>query len=211
MKSIWKLCAGIALFSIISCEKDVVTKEDFTQPDSFLGLGGRKPGVDASGFTTYTILGGQQYCVGNMYPLYSTTGMHFTAKFDSTDIYQNVNPQNQYDYNKLYGFSDNNSDHQKFSARFGWRWCHNQIELSAYTYNDGIRTIQDLGGIDMSKEHNCAILVNGSEYDFVLDGDTTVMTRTSKTRKGSGYKLLPYFGGDEVAPHTMTIKIKETK
>ncbi len=211
MWSIGKLCAGIALFSIISCQKDIVIKENPAQTDSFLGLGGKKPGADASGFTTYTILGGQQYCIGNMYPPYSTTGMHFTVRFDSSVIYQNVNPQNQYDYNKLFGFSDNNSQHQQYSARFGWRWCHNQVKLSAYTYNDGIRTIQDLGGIDMNQEHECAILADGSHYNFVLDGDTTVMARTSKTKKGSGYKLLPYFGGDEVAPHTVTIKIKEAK
>lgn len=160
-------------------------------------------------FITYTILQGEQYCVGNTYPVYVTSAMHFTVKFDSSDIYTSQLASNQYDYNKLYGFSDNRSDHHSFSARFGWRWCHNQIELSAYTYNDGVRSIKDLGGIDLNKEHNCSIVVNGSWYDFVLDGDTTSVPRTSTTAQAMGYKLLPYFGGDEVAPHTMTIQIRE--
>ncbi len=205
-----KVCAGILLFSIISCQKELSVKDNVLPSASFLQLGGKKNNKDSS-FTMYTILQGHQYCVGNMYPPYATSAMYFTVKFDSSDVYTNQLASNQYDYNKLYGFSDNNSDHHSFSARFGWRWCHNQVELSAYTYNDGIRTIKDLGGVDMSREHNCAILVNGSQYNFVLDGDTTVMARTSKTKKASGYKLLPYFGGDEVAPHNITINIRETK
>jgi hypothetical protein len=35
------------------------------------------------------------------------------------------------------------------------------------------------------------------------------MTRESKTEKAEGYKLFPYFGGDETAPHNISIWIKE--
>ena len=182
------------------------------QQNALLKTANTKPKKkDTTSFVTYTILQSRQYCVGNMYPPYATTAMQFTVKFDSSDIYTNQLASNQYDYNKLFGFSDNNSDHHSFSARFGWRWCNNEIELSAYTYNDGIRSIINLGGVDLNKEHQCAILVKGDHYDFVLDGVTTSVPRTSKTKKASGYKLLPYFGGDEMAPHTINIQIKETR
>ena len=68
-----------------------------------------------------------------------------------------------------------------------------------------------MGGVTLNEAHDCAILVNGSQYNFVLDGDTTSVARTSQTATATGYKLLPYFGGDEVAPHNITIQIKETK
>jgi len=211
MKSpIKKVCLGILLFNIVSCQKELSIKQSAIQTVSSVNAG-RNKAKDSSSFTTYTIREGKQYCVGNRYPPYTTSAMYFTVKFDSSAIYTNQLESNQHDYNKLFGFSDNNKDHHSFSARFGWRWLNNEVQLSAYTYNDGVRSIVDLGGIDMSKEHNCAIIVNGDHYDFVLDGDTTSVARTSKTPKASGYKLLPYFGGDEVAPHNITINIKEIK
>ncbi|MEO5783498.1 MAG: hypothetical protein ABIQ07_09520 [Ginsengibacter sp.] len=35
------------------------------------------------------------------------------------------------------------------------------------------------------------------------------LPRTSTTAKAIGYKLYPYFGGDETAPHEIDIWIKE--
>jgi hypothetical protein len=35
------------------------------------------------------------------------------------------------------------------------------------------------------------------------------MPRKSTTIKAVGYKLYPYFGGDELAPHPVSIWIKE--
>ena len=107
VKSVKKLMAS----------KDTVASQPTPADSSYL--------PSANDYIKYTILAGQQYCVGNIYPPYSTSAMHFSVIFDSTDIYTNQLPSNQYDYNKLYGFSDNRSDHHSFSARFGWRWCHN--------------------------------------------------------------------------------------
>ncbi len=38
-----------------------------------------------------------------------------------------------------------------------------------------------------------------------------IMPRASTTVKSSGYKLYPYFGGDEFAPHDVRVWIKEVK
>ena len=53
----------------------------------------------------------------------------FVVKFDSTSIYNTLIPSNQYDINKLYGFSDNDSVHHLYSARFGWRWSDQARKL----------------------------------------------------------------------------------
>lgn len=212
MKLNTRLQAAIAalLFTgLLSCQKEEIAYPANTPATTTESVA--KIATSTTTFTTYTILEGQHYCQNNSYPAFQAPALYFTVKFDSSAIYQSVNPQNQYDENKLYGFSDNNSFHQQFSARFGWRWCNGELELSAYTYNNGVRSDKVLGAIPIGVENKCAIIVNGDHYDFVVNGVTTSVPRASKTTLAKGYKLLPYFGGDEVAPHKVTIKIREDK
>lgn len=166
-------------------------------------------GTTSTQFTKYTIRQGQNYCDGNIFVLTSYAELNFVAKFDSTAIYSNVNPDNQLDINKLYGFADNNSTHQQFSARFGWRWSDNALRLFGYVYNDGIRSSKELGIVSIGAENNCSIKVNPKNYTFSLNGKVDSLPRTSTTAKAIGYKLYPYFGGDETAPHNIYIWIKE--
>ncbi|TKK70170.1 hypothetical protein FC093_05320 [Ilyomonas limi] len=201
--------AALLFTGLLSCQKDMATitnKTSDAATDSAV-----KRANAANAFTTYTIRAGQHYCVGNSYPSFEAPALYFTVQFDSSAIYQSKNPQNQHDENKLYGFSDNNSLHHQYSARFGWRWCNNELELSAYTYNKGVRSDKVLGAVPIGVENKCAIIVRGDHYDFVVNGVITSVPRASKTVKAKGYNLLPYFGGDEVAPHTVTIKIREDK
>jgi hypothetical protein len=51
--------------------------------------------------------------------------------------------------------------------------------------------------------------VDGNKYVFTVNGNPVNIPRSSTTTTGRGYKLYPYFGGDELAPHNVTIKIKE--
>ena len=210
MKSRIHLTAAFAVLlagSLCSCRKDVAT---FTNKTTVPASDSTARKIKATNtFTTYTIRAGAHFCEHNSYPYFAAPALYFTVQFDSSAIYKSSNPQNQYDENKLYGFSDNNSHHQQFSARFGWRWCNGELELSAYTYNNGVRSDKVLGAVAIGAENKCAIVVQGDHYDFVLNGVVTSVPRTSKTAKAIGYKLLPYFGGDEVAPHTVTINIRE--
>lgn len=50
------------------------------------------------------------------------SSVRFSAVFDSSCIYKTVDPSNQADINKLYGFSDCGEHHLTNSARIGWRW-----------------------------------------------------------------------------------------
>jgi hypothetical protein len=102
-------------------------------------------GSSSTQFTKYTIRKGQNYCDESSYTPTSYSQLSFVAKFDSTAIYSTINADNQADINKLYGFADNNSTHQQFSARFGWRWSNNALRLFGYVYNDGIRSSKELG------------------------------------------------------------------
>jgi hypothetical protein len=165
-------------------------------------------GTTTSDFVKYTIAKGQQYSDQSSYKAVETSEMKFIVKFDSSAIYQTKLAENQYDVNKLYGFSDNNSDHHQYSARFGWRWSGNFLRLFAYIYNEGAVSSKELAIVDIGKEINCSIQVTSSSYLFTVNGITERMPRMAGTPKGKGYQLYPYFGGDEAAPHDINIWIK---
>lgn len=200
---------GIALFSFASCTKSV---DNITGNITESNTAAKAPNVSSTAsnqFTPYTILKGQQYCDKSTYQAVKYEQLSFVVKFDSSAIYQTIRKDNQGDINKLFGFSDNNAQHQQYSARFGWRWSNNALRLFAYTYNNSVRSWKELGTIDIGTENSCSIKVSDSTYIFTLNGKSATMPRESKTVKAEGYKLFPYFGGDEMAPHTITIQIKE--
>ena len=165
-------------------------------------------GSTSSEFIKYTIPKGNQYCDKNSLKAVDVQEMKFMVRFDSTAIYQTASAENQYDINKLYGFSDNNSDHHQFSARFGWRWSNNALHLFAYVYNDAAVISRELAVIAIGKEISCSIQVTNSSYLFTVNGVTERMPRMASTATGKGYQLYPYFGGDEVAPHDIHIWIR---
>jgi len=166
------------------------------------------PSVTANGFTRYTIKQGQHHAAGNVYKAIETSEMKFVVKFDSTAVYTTKSAENQYDINKLYGFSDNNSDHHQFSARFGWRWSNNALRLFAYIYNNGNVIAKELKAINIGQEITCAIQVTATSYLFTVNDYTERFPRMATTPKAKGYQLYPYFGGNEVAPHDVNVFIK---
>lgn len=162
-------------------------------------------------FIKHSIFKGKHYSNKNELISVKTNQLAFKVKFDSSAIYTTLSAENQTDINKLFGFSDNKSMHHEYSARFGWRWSNNALRLFAYTYNQGLRSFQELGTIEFGKEIDCSITISGSTYIFSLNGAKTNMPRVSTTTEAEGYKLFPYFGGDETAPHDIHIWIKEIK
>jgi hypothetical protein len=195
------LCGLLLL--LCSCNKTIdVIAEKESLPSSASKL------LTASGFTLYTIKSGQHFVSNNYYQPIETSELKFAVRFDSSAIYQSLAPVNQYDINKLYGFSDNNADHHQFSARFGWAWNNGALRLYAYVYNDGKVTSKELGVIAIGTEVVCSIKVRGNAYIFSCNDQALVMPRHSTIPKAKGYLLYPYFGGDEAAPHDINVWIK---
>lgn len=165
-----------------------------------------------SEYVKYIIAAGKQYCDKNPYVPISLEELKFIVKFDSTAIYKTKDTLSQHSINKLYGFSDNNAQHHEFSARFGWRWKNNELHLFTYVYNNSMSILdwsKDLGKVEIGAEINCSIKVNADTYVFTMNGKSEALPRAAKTAKAEGYKLYPYFGGNETAPHDITIWIKE--
>jgi hypothetical protein len=192
---------GATLFALTSCQKTVETNAS-PAPVTV------KASV-AVPYVKYTIEQGQQFCNNNNFIAVQYDELKFNVKFDSSAIYYNINPANQGDINKLFGFSDNNSQHHLYSARFGWNWGKSGLCLHAYVYNNGVRTSKLLGAVKIGEENACSIKVTSNSYIFTLNGKIETMPRESTTAKAMGYKLYPYFGGDEFAPHQFNIWIRE--
>lgn len=160
-------------------------------------------------FEVFRINKGQHFSTRRVSAL-QTKGIQFQAMFDETAIYQSQTWENQYDINKLMGFSDANSMHHTNSARFGWRWADNQLEIFAYVYANGERTVMEkLGTVQLNQTENYILAIDGDSYVFTLGENPPVRFKRGNTAKiGAHYMLYPYFGGDEPAPHDINIMIR---
>ena len=158
-------------------------------------------------YTTYTIRQGQHYCDQNGLKSVKTSEMKFMVKFDNSAIYQAILPENQYDIHKLWGFSEG-LNNQYNSARIGWSWNDNALSLYGYVYAKGVRYYQEITPVVIGTDINCSIKLSGNTYIFTVNGISVTLPRGASTATASGLQQYPYFGGDETAPHLITILIK---
>jgi hypothetical protein len=193
----------LAAIIMVSCNKKMDSFNSITNNEGEV--------IPTNAFVKYTINKGEQFCDKNYFTKVAYETLSFSVRFDSSAIYRTACVSNQDDINKLFGFSDNNTQHHEFSARFGWRWNNKVLQLMAYVYNNGVMSYKEVGSVQIGTENACVIKVAGASYVFSLNGTAVTMPRASTTAKADGYKLYPYFGGDEVAPQTISIWIKELK
>ena len=198
MLSLYRKCRLLAAFPLLilslSCQESPTetTVEELPAPQA----------------VTYSIRKGSHSVSNNAFKRVSTAALRFEATFDSTAVYTTKDPVNQADINKLYGLSDCSADHHTNSARFGWRWYGNRLEIHAYTYHNKVRRAALLGTVALGTPSTYELQLKDGEYVFILDGKRLALPRAC-TGKGEGYQLYPYFGGDETAPHDISILIKE--
>ena len=184
----------IIIFLNISCVKDY-------QP--FLN----DTTIEGAGFTAYNIPAGSHYSLQSAVKEVADSSMVFEVLFDSSAIYKTAESLNQYDVNKLYGFIEGLDPH-KNSARIGWGFSESELRLYAYAYKDGIRTIAEITTVKIGSIIRCAILASANFYLFTVNENYVKLERASFVAPIKCYQLYPYFGGDETAPHAITIKIK---
>lgn len=159
-------------------------------------------------YQNYIIKQGEHYSTYKQSSLLSES-LNFAVRFDSSAVYTSPTIENQHDINKLLGFSDCNSLHHQNSARFGWRWLEGQLEIHAYCYVNGLRMSEYIGTVQIGAEVLYSLQITDNEYIFSMSGHQSIsMPRGNICDQGLYYTLWPYFGGDETAPHDITIQIK---
>jgi len=198
MKTLPALLAVCLLFTFSSCKKAVENIKDRVGANAPTGV-----------FIEHLIAKGLNNSNQAAYKPVNTAEMKFAVRFDNSAIYQTALTENQSDINKLYGFSDNNQEHHINSARIGWRWYNNQLQLFAYVYNNSVQSNQFIASVPLNQEVNCSIRAEGNVYYFNASGVQITMPRASTTVLASGYQLYPYFGGDEAAPQDIKIWVKD--
>ncbi len=187
----------LALLLFAGCKKDAVKiSSDSSLTDPL--------------YTKYSISVGEHYCDKTTIKAFAGTHINFNVKFDSTAIYKTIDPINQYDINKLYGFSEGIDNHLN-SARIGWSWNKNALRLYAYVYADGIRNFKEISTVAIGAVICITISISEKEYIFSVGGKKLSLPRALDETTVSGYWQYPYFGGDETAPHNTYIYILDTQ
>ena len=159
---------------------------------------------------TYLIPAGAHYCQPNPTTITTKSKLIFNAVFDSSCIYRVADSVLNYDdINKLYGFSDCNTNHFENSARVGWRWSKDSLRLFAFVHNDSTMLMKEMTTAKIGETISCSIECKGSNYIFYVKGIAAIMPRHCSKNNSKRYMLYPYFGGDEVAPHEIKIVITE--
>jgi hypothetical protein len=158
-------------------------------------------------YSRFTIRKGQHYCDQNSLKSVKTAEMKFMVKFDNSAIYQTAIPENQYDINKLWGFTEG-INNQYNSARIGWSWNQDALRLYGYVHANGVRHYQEITTVAVGTDITCSIKLAGKTYLFTVNGVSIRLPRGLSTEQASGFQQYPYFGGDETAPHLITIMIK---
>jgi hypothetical protein len=161
---------------------------------------------DPHNFKTYFIKKGNHFA-SHTFHFFRDDVLEFSAKFDESAIYDLGSDYEQSDINKLFGFIDCGGGVHINSARFGWRWYSNRLEIFAYCYNNGVRQDQYITSVSLNQEYRYKITVSSSSYVFDLNGLRVVMPRGCNESYKKEY-LYPYFGGTQPAPHNIKIKIK---
>jgi hypothetical protein len=200
--------SAVLLLSIfaISCSKEEITQptpekatfqEEKLETEAVTGT-----------YTTYLIRKGSNFCDPRTTKSVTVSGeMRFAARFDQSAVYTTIDPVNQYDINKLWGFSEG-FNNQYNSARIGWAYNDGALRLYGYVYAKGVRYSKEITPVSIGSEIPCSIKLNGSSYILTANGVSVTLPRGTTTTKASGLQQYPYFGGDEKAPQDIRIQVK---
>ncbi|MDP2692821.1 MAG: hypothetical protein Q8O88_04245 [bacterium] len=161
---------------------------------------------------TYKIKKGKHLSGFRVSPIYNKKVSIYEVIFTKSCIY-NLGNSDQLDVNKLFGISF--GYHHTNSARFGWRAEGDKIQISVYCYKNGKRYMKDMCLVDINKTYSMTITNIGNYYEFEIKDTTSAFYSYAKISKPKtpkfGYKLWPYFGGNEPAPHDVEILMKKIK
>ena len=162
--------------------------------------------TDNNGYRIYTIKEGKHRSTFN----YSTSrdqNFNWSIIFDSSAIYTTEDPDNQYDINKLIGWSDCSENHMDYSIRFGWRWLNDSLEIHWFRHQHGNFEFSKIKSVSLCEPHEYYLDFTDTEYSLCVDETCVYLDRTCPGTFKK-YKLYPYFGGQETAPHDIKIRIK---
>lgn len=128
----------------------------------------------------------------------------FSFRFDSSAFYDIGSEQS--DINKLFGFAEGAAQNiHNYSARFGWRYFNERIEILAYSYVNGERMSSLLGTAEIGVDYIGSITSYSDAYEFSYRGNSVEFEKNPHYYSTRKYLSYPYFGGNITAPHDVTV------
>ena len=134
--------------------------------------------------------------------------LKYQVLFDNTCKYE-LPKEDQEDINKLFGYTLG-FNHHKDSARFGWFYQDKTIHLHAYVYDNGVRKSKLIKNLDLNTQYVLTLVDEGDNWLFSVNDVWSVIGSVKIPKSCEfkyGYKLWPYFGGNNTAPHDITIQM----
>ncbi len=137
----------------------------------------------------------------------------------TNNCYFHTGTNDDNDWNKAWGWTTDILG--KNSLRIVWRplkGSTTKVQLGAYIHKDGVRFTfpnWDLGSYNWGSlistwinhdGHNATFYTSGPTDDILQDQHWSQIIPFEKCTC-MGYRQYPYFGGNMVAPHTMTIEL----
>jgi|GEM_PF-2447547 len=159
----------------------------------------------------YTIHEGDHVSTPRVVRFFSGTKMKLSFVFDSSAFYEltGAAAADQLDTSKLYGFSDCKSHHSENSARLGWRNHQGKIEIMTFTHRGGKFYYDLLTTVEPNRVNQASISLSEDRksYIYEVNGTQATVERGCEDPKAIGYALQPYFGGNQVAPQEIRIRV----
>lgn len=165
-KILYTIMVLLILTGNITCTKSETALPGTVLQQEDAAMASQVPAVTP---VTYLIPKGAQYCQPNPLVFTTKSKLSFAARFDSSCIYTTVDPANQDDINKLYGFSDCGTHHLDNSARIGWRWSNNALRIFAFVHNDGNMLFTEVTTAKIGTVIKCSIVCRDTSYVFTVN------------------------------------------
>lgn len=162
-------------------------------------------------FFIHTIKKGN-HISGNYMSVHNSRKLECEVIFTESCIYEIPNDI-EFDTNKLIGISDSYI-HLNHSVRIGWRYYKGQLEILSYVRKNKVIHLQHMCYVEINQPYFFSVEIKNDRYILICKkvGGVykPVNVEVSRTSDYNGirYKLFPYFGGNNPAPHDITIKIK---
>jgi len=167
---------------------------------------------DIESFKSWVIKKGKHYCskLFRFSPYLRKERFSQNVIFTTSCKYHLDYPDNL-DINKLFGLSY--GYHHRNSARFGWHYNAGNIQLFAYCYINGKRKESFICSLKIGTQYKLTLITTSKKYCFVVTSKETLrQVQVPHPRiPNYGYRLNPYFGGNQVAPQEMEILIHENE
>lgn len=211
MKKALAICACGLFGILLSCSKENIESSDppfaaevYKSPTDTI----KEKAPSQLPWRNYIIRQGGHTNIFEGLNLFQKDSMAFYFSFDSTAIYQTVDPKNQADWNKLMGFSDCQSHHHQNSARLVWRWTEGVgVEIGEYYYISRNREYKGITKVNIGDTVFASVSAGNGYYTLQVGDVISEKIKKCNNRLAS-YLLYPYFGGDEVAPHNINVHIR---